>query len=183
MNGNGAAPQSGHAGKGDWVHDVLRRHEAGLLRYAQHLLGDAEQARDVVQDTFLRLCREDPQSLDGHLTEWLFTVCRNRALDIRRKERRMTTLAEDTAARTASHEPSPAALVEQRDTAGHLLIMLTTLPRNQQEVLRLKFQNGLSYREISRITGLSVSNVGFLIHRGLTTLRFRLKSPHAEPAL
>jgi RNA polymerase sigma-70 factor (ECF subfamily) len=52
--------------------------------------------------------------------------------------------------------------------------MLETLPPNQREVIRLKFQNGFSYREISRISGHSVSNVGFLIHTGMKTLRQRL---------
>ena len=45
------------------------------------------------------------------------------------------------------------------------------LPRNQQEVVRLKFQNGFSYKEISRITALSVTNVGFLIHTAVSRLR------------
>ena len=49
--------------------------------------------------------------------------------------------------------------------------MLARLPENQQEVIRLKFQQGLSYKEISSVTGLSVTNVGFLIHTGLKRLR------------
>ena len=53
---------------------------------------------------------------------------------------------------------------------------LDDLPANQQEVIRLKFQNDLSYREISRITKLSESNVGFLIHTGLKTLRHRVRA-------
>ena len=44
-------------------------------------------------------------------------------------------------------------------------------PANQREVIRLKFQNGFSYQEISRISGHSVSNVGYLIHAGIKTLR------------
>jgi RNA polymerase sigma-70 factor (ECF subfamily) len=47
------------------------------------------------------------------------------------------------------------------------------LPKNQQEVIRLKFQHGLSYKEISTVTNLSVTNVGFLIHTGLKVLRER----------
>src|SRR5262249_10130748 len=73
----------------------------------------------------------------------------------------------------AAHSPSDAA--EQRDTASAVLRMLETLPENQQEVVRLKFQDGLSYKEIAAITGLSVSNVGFLIHTAIRTLRTRLE--------
>ena len=49
--------------------------------------------------------------------------------------------------------------------------LMAGLPPNQQEVLRLKFQHSLSYREISSITGLSETNVGFLIHVGIKRLR------------
>jgi RNA polymerase sigma-70 factor (ECF subfamily) len=50
------------------------------------------------------------------------------------------------------------------------------LPANQREVLYLKFQQGLSYKEIGKVTGHSVSNVGFLIHTGMKTLRGKVAS-------
>ncbi len=57
---------------------------------------------------------------------------------------------------------------------GRVMKVLETLPPRQQEVIRLKFQNELSYREISEIMAISVSNVGFLIHRAIATLRQKL---------
>lgn len=79
-------------------------------------------------------------------------------------------------------EPSPAASAERKETAGRLLDLLTLLPPNQREVVRLKFQNGLSYQEISGITGLSVGNVGFLLHTALKTLRQRFhQSETSQP--
>ena len=48
------------------------------------------------------------------------------------------------------------------------------LPDNQQEVVRLKFQNGMSYKEIATVTELSVTNVGFLLHTAINTLRTRV---------
>ena len=171
---------SGHAANSDWIRSALDRYEGALTRYAQRITGDLERARDVVQETFLRLCKEDQVQLDGHLPEWLFTVCRNKALDVQRKECRMTTLTEVEMGQSESRESSPAAVVERNDSASRVLQMLTLLPDNQQEVIRLKFQNGLSYKEISRVTELSVSNVGFLIHRGLKTVREKMN--YAEQA-
>lgn len=55
-----------------------------------------------------------------------------------------------------------------------MLALLKTLTPNQQEVVRLKFQNGFSYREISAITGLSESNVGYLLHIAIRKIRERL---------
>jgi RNA polymerase sigma-70 factor (ECF subfamily) len=139
------------------------------------LLGDAERARDVVQDTFLKLCQQDRGQLDGHLVEWLFTVCRNGALDVRRKEQRMTTMTLDAVMDSVSLDQQPDDAAEQRDETIHILQLMRDLPPNQQEVLRLKFQHSLSYREISTITGLSETNVGFLIHVGIKRLREMMK--------
>lgn len=71
-------------------------------------------------------------------------------------------------------QPLAVSQVELQDTSSEVLRLLETLPENQQEVVRLKFQNGLSYREISEITGLSVSNVGYLLHAAIQTLRRKL---------
>ena len=154
-----------------WIQASVARWESDLLRYARHLVGDAERARDVVQETFLKLCQQDREQLDGHLVEWLFTVCRNGALDVRRKEQRMTTMTLDTAMDSVSLDPLPDEAAEQQDESNRLLRIMSGLPANQQEVLRLKFQHSLSYREISSITGLSETNVGFLIHVGIKRLR------------
>src|SRR5688572_29807591 len=72
--------------KSRWIVEALRLHEAALIRYATWVLGDPERAREIVQDTFLRLCKEDPGKISGYLAQWLFTVCRNLAFDASRKE-------------------------------------------------------------------------------------------------
>ena len=161
----------------DWIRAALEKHEGPLLRYAQRITGDADRARDVVQETFLRLCRRRQGELDGHLVEWLYTVCRNQALDVRRKEQRMAIMARSEAGvlvNSNGREPQPDRLAEDRDTLTRVLHLIQQLPDNQQTVLRLKFQHGLSYREIAEATGLSSSNVGYLIHVGLRTLRRKL---------
>lgn len=161
----------------DWMRRVMERHEGPLLRYATGILGgDLELGRDVVQETFLRLWRSGRTGLEDHLPEWLFRVCRNHAIDVRRKERRMTRLSEQAEQTRPSPALSPAAAALKREAAGRAAEALTTLPVNQQEVLRLKFQNGFTYRQIAGITGHSVTNVGFLIHTGIGTIRKQFKT-------
>lgn len=162
--------------KADWVHAALRQYEGPLIRYAAQITGDLDRARDVVQDTFIRLCAEKQSRVEPYLAQWLFKVCRNRALDVRRKESRMKTLDETEMNSQISTEPSPAAAMERRETTGEVLRLLGTLSENQQEVVRLKFQNGLSYQEISTITNLTVTNVGFLIHTAIKSLRQQMKT-------
>jgi RNA polymerase sigma-70 factor (ECF subfamily) len=158
----------------DWVREAVDRFEGPLTLYAARLLGEADGARDVVQDTFLRLCAQERSQVDPHLAEWLFTVCRNRALDVLRKEGRMTRLSDDHTQLCQSHEPGPSEALERQESVSIVLQLLEKLPHNQREVIRLKFQNGFTYKEISRISGHSVSNVGFLIHTGLKTIRGQL---------
>jgi RNA polymerase sigma-70 factor (ECF subfamily) len=157
-----------------WVSSVLAEYEQPLTRYAAHITGDIERAREVVQDTFLKLCRQKPAQIRTHLTQWLYTVCRNGALDVRRKERRMTGMSEAQLQSQADPGPELSRALEEEEQLARVLNVLNALPANQQEVLRLKFQSGLSYLEISQITNLTVSNVGFLIHAGLKTIRERV---------
>lgn len=157
-----------------WVRAAVERYEGPLTLYAARLLGDAESARDVVQETFLRLCVQTREHVDGRLAEWLFTVCRNRSLDVLRKESRMTQLSDEQVQIRTSPDPGPSEVIEARESAAQVLDLLEALPKNQREVIRLKFQNGFSYQEIARISGHSVGNVGYLIHVGLKTIRGQL---------
>ena len=154
-----------------WIASAVGRYEGRLLRYAARMAGDTERARDAVQDTFMRLCRQDRTELDGRLAEWLFTVCRNRVFDIRRKENRMISLSTEQALSCESPEPGQDVQAERDDLALRVRRLLDEMPPKQQEVVRLKFQEGLSYRDISRITGHSESNVGYLIHTAVKKLR------------
>jgi RNA polymerase sigma-70 factor (ECF subfamily) len=163
-----------------FVRSAVEQFQAQLLRYATRLLGDSDRARDVVQDTFVRLVAQPHAAVDGHLAEWLFTVCRNRAFDVNRKESRMKRFDEGAAERVVAAEPRPGAGLEAEEAHVAVLRLIDHLPPNQQEVIRLKFQNGFSYKEISRITRLSVSNVGFLIHTAIKELRSEWASAEAR---
>jgi RNA polymerase sigma-70 factor (ECF subfamily) len=165
-----------------WVRSAVARFEGPLTLYAARLLGNADTARDVVQETFLRLCVQDRAVVEPRMAEWLFTVCRNRALDVLRKESRMSQLSDKQVHHCLSPDPGPLDTALVSDSAGRVLQLLERLPASQREALRLKFQNGFSYREISRISGHSESNVGYLIHVGLKTLRGLLQVEDGEPA-
>ncbi len=162
-----------------WIKCAIEQHEGPLLRYAQHFVHDLEMARDVVQDTFLQLCRKPDEELRPRLAQWLFTVCRNRAIDICRKERRMKLAPEDQLADKLAEKNDaaamrPSAAMEKSEAADGLLAQISQLPNRQQEVLRLKFNAGLSYKEIAEVTGLTSTNVGFILHTAISKLRQRL---------
>jgi RNA polymerase sigma factor (sigma-70 family) len=164
---------------GDWLRSALERYERPLVRYAQRLTGDLETARDIAQDTFLSLCRQRPGAVENHLGPWLFRVCRNRALDVM-KARRPDCSVDDMRRELVSRDCDPFASVERQECLTLILALVDELSPDQREVITLKFEHDMSYKEISSITGLSVSNVGFLIHVGLKTIKQRI-STEAPP--
>ncbi len=146
--------------------------EGPLTGYAANLLGgDWDRAKDVVQDTFIKLHKQDPDLIKGKLKSWLYTVCRNRAIDVLRKENPMLTSGGEAFVNLNDATPDPSVAAQSKERHVEVLKFLERLPDNQREVIRLKFQSDLSYKEISEVTGLSVSNVGFLIHTGIKRMR------------
>lgn len=73
--------------------------------------------------------------------------------------------------RNCSNEPDPAKISVRRETTALLKQCIEDLPERDREVVVLKFQNQLSYKDIAEITDLSVSNVGFIIHQSVVKLR------------
>lgn len=155
-----------------WIKEVVAIHQAPLIRYAASLLGDGERAKDVVQETFIKLCRQDRKDLEPRLAAWLFKVTRNGALDALRRDKRMELHeTPELAARRANGIEEEAGEARRSEMIGSLLDLVASLPPKQREVIELKFREGLSYREISELTGLSASNVGYLLHHGLKELK------------
>ena len=146
---------------------AVARYERPLVRYATRIVGDPELARDVVQDTFVRLWEaEDVDPSDARIESWLYTVCRNRAIDERRKRRPMELLDEST----ASVEPRG----EQARALAEVHDVVETLPERKGKVFALRYGEGRSYQQISDETGLSVSHVGVILHDTVRRLRKQL---------
>ncbi len=152
-----------------WVIAALEEFESRLTTYAARLLGDEDLARDAVQHTFLKLCDQSPDELDSRLAAWLYTVCRNKSLDLLRAGGRSESLDDDDL-EPAGREHDPADVVEHDDLHECLRQLVATLPSAQREAIVL-WQAGFTYREIGDITNRSEGAARVLVHRALTTLR------------
>jgi RNA polymerase sigma factor (sigma-70 family) len=155
---------------------ALKEYERPLVAFAQGYVRDWERARDIVQDTFVRLCQQDIEKVRFGARAWLYKVCRNRALDVIRKDSRLVEMDEKKLMSLPSNQLAPSELMDAEETYVHLRRCLDRLTPNQREVIVLKFQQDLDYEEISKITGLKSGNVGFLIHHGVKRLREMMKS-------
>ncbi len=154
-----------------FIERAVNDYESPLIGYARTYLYDLDRARDVVQDTFIRLCKQDPEKVGEHLKSWLFTVCRNRCLDVLRKDKRIEPLDEVKWQKVAGEDAAPDEQAESDDKLADVMRFMDRLSKNQKEVILLKFQQGMSYDEIHDVTGLKQGNIGFLIHTGLKRLR------------
>src|ERR1051326_3255285 len=102
------------------VEELLRRFEVPLLQYAMRITGNNERARDVVQETFIKFQRNGSVAPEKAGT-WLFTVCRNGALNVCRKEKRMMYLTEEIIESRPDEQPMPFERIEQREARGFLM--------------------------------------------------------------
>src|SRR5471030_605750 len=157
--------------KAAWVQSALERFERPLLQYALSILQDIDRARDTVQETFMRLHTQDQAAIEGHLSQWLFTVCRNCALKSLKKESRYIYVEDKEFDHHRVENFSPLQAMARRETVERLMEHVKALPKNKQEVVRLRFHGNHSYQEISEITGLSTGNVGFILNAAMHQLR------------
>lgn len=151
------------------IDSALERYERPLISYAKEITGDLEAARDAVQETFLRLSRQDVVALEPRLAPWLFFVCRNCALDHNRKIVRFS--AEPLDEDSPSDSPSPMAQALASEDRSRIQDLVAKLPQKQRELVKLKFEAGLSYKEMAEAMRMSVSHVGVQLHEAIQTLR------------
>lgn len=168
---------AGRLGEAEWLSGVVRDFERPLSRYALSITRNAEKALDAVQETFLLLLRNLAKVDRTRPAPWLFTVCRSKAIDLLRRDGKMEARSYEELAQRASADPPAEAAVASREQSREVDALLALLPPREREVVRLKFQQGLKYREIAAVTGHSVSHVGVLIHEAMARLRRRGAGP------
>jgi RNA polymerase sigma factor (sigma-70 family) len=155
---------------------IVTEHETGLLRYAARLLNNRAAAEDVVQNVFIKLLRvwEEGMRPSEHLKAWLYRVTHNEAVDHIRRESRLQLLHARHAAELEDACPDGVNCGE--DEKRQLVMRLVRkLDAREQQVLLLRLEEGLSYKEIAAITGRTIGNVGNLLHHAVKKLSVSLK--------
>lgn len=157
--------------KSRWIENLIAKFSKPLIRYATGILKDSEAAKEVVQECFLRILDHDPIELNINEQSWLYRECRNRSIDIWRKQRRIEPLSPNFDEKWAMNDPNPLQKIETNQEVTRLQVEVRKLPEKSQEILWLKYNDGLSYKEIAEVMGLSPSNVGFILHEVMKILR------------
>lgn len=176
---------------------LVRRYEHRIYNAAFRILGDAEEAHEVVQDTCIKLHQNlNTFKLHSSFAAWLFRIAHNTCLDkLRARQRRRLfsflsfdpqssseeSIEEASAVVRQAADPglNPADKLDLSEQGSMVAQSLKQLPENQRTVVVLHDIEGLSYQEIAEIVGASMGTVRSRLHYGRLKLR-ELLEPYFE---
>lgn len=146
-----------------------------LLRYCWGYLGGMEEAEDALQDIWYKVLTA-PRVPDC-FRPWLYKIARNHCLNLlrhraRRKESRQTSVASQLAESLTGH----LTRLAHQEMQSQLQEVVRRLPDAQQEVLRLRYVEGLSRPEIAEVLETTESVVKSRLFEGLKKLREYMKN-------
>lgn len=159
---------------------LFDRHAPVLLRVMRHQLRRPEDARDLVQQTFLHLHRSKSDFREGaQLKPWLFTI----AMNLKREYfRRGTRRPEAPLTLEGPAEPAIGPRgQEQSDARREVVFALEKLPEDQREVIALHWLAGIPLPEVADLVGASLSAVKVRAHRGYAGMRRALGADFGNP--
>jgi RNA polymerase sigma-70 factor, ECF subfamily len=142
---------------------------------ALRLVGNAEDARDVVQDTYLRAFRAISRFRgDAAIGTWLFRITSNSANNLLRRRRKAEPLTETSVAVDTDPAHDPEIAAEGTELRARLMAALASLPIKLREVVELRELADLSHDAIAKRLGISESAAKVRLHRARTKLREHL---------
>ena len=169
------------------IEELFAALESPLLGYALRYAGSRAAAEDVVQEAFMKL-HEQFATVEKP-RPWLYRTVHNLALNSRRAAGKTVSIESPSpfenensiADETADPAPLPDEQMLRLEGIGLVRISLGALDERSRELVRLKFHDELSYKEIAACTGLTTGNVGFILHTALKTIAVELAKTGVVP--
>ncbi len=153
---------------------IVSAYEYQLLVYAARITGSPSSAEDIVQEAFIKLAQQwrGPMEVGTQISAWLYKVAHNEAIDyIRREKRRgeINKLHADECGEMVKPSEGQGISPHSFD-AQRVLDALDVLSERERNLVVLKVYDEKSYKEIAALTGLSMGNVGFILHTAMQKL-------------
>jgi len=168
--------------------EVVIPHRSSAFNLAYWILQSQEDAEDAVQDAYVRAYRAFDTFAGAGARAWILAIVRNvayNALKAHKRSRNVITLSEELSIEdrvdAVSQEPSPEAIVIAREGQQLLVDALTRLPPIHRDILVLREMEGLSYAEISQITGVAIGTVMSRLSRARAELLRSVRGQYREP--
>lgn len=162
----------------DLVESLMSEYETPLLRYAMRLVNSQHAAQDVVQNVFIKLFKgfSSEQKPSAQIRAWLFRVTHNEAVDYIRRESRFRNMQSRFSEEEQAREPVKARPGKDKEERLRMVLdCIDILNEREKQIVLLRLDQGLSYKEISEITGRTVGNVGNILHHAVKKLSNKLK--------
>jgi RNA polymerase sigma factor (sigma-70 family) len=156
---------------------VMEQYQSALLRYATRVLNSHDAAQDVVQEAFIRLHAhwDSVSARSPEMKSWLFRTTHNAAVDHIRKESRRRLLHDRQSKQGFVFMPSAEERGQTEERQNLVMEHLNTLKPKEREVLVLRLQEGMSYKEIAGVLQRSEGYVGTLLHTATKKLTQSLR--------
>lgn len=156
------------------IRDWYERYSNEIFRYILVAIGDRQQARDLMQETFIKAFKSiDTFRGDASPRTWLHKIARNETIDYQRKKRPFTYVLESLAP-IKSNRPTPQEIIELGEDMAQLYEGLSGLKKEYREVIILRKIKEFSTRETASILGWKESKVKTMLYRGIEELRKRM---------
>jgi RNA polymerase sigma-70 factor (ECF subfamily) len=155
------------------IEELFEALESPLLSYAMRFSTERSMAEDIVQEAFMRLHAQFAEVREPR--RWLYRTVHNLALNQRRAADKIVPMQagndEGLPQRDVSDpQPLPDEQIARMEGIGLVRLSLESLDERGRELIRLKFHENLSYKEISARTGLTVGHVGYLLHHAIKSV-------------
>ena len=173
------------------IEEVFSALESPLLGYARRLLGNVSVAEDVVQEAFMKLHTQFKEVRQPQ--PWLYRTVHNLVVDHQRQSNRLVMFGDEakssvdnTSANAGGDEmvdaqPIPDEQIARWEGIGLVRLVVETLDDRSKEVIRMRFDEDLSYIEIGERLGLKVGHVGYLLHHALKAMAVELTKMEVSP--
>jgi RNA polymerase sigma-70 factor (ECF subfamily) len=172
-------------GNNEALHVLIKRYLKSIYNYTYRLSGNAEDAEDITQETFIKVWRHAKTfRTDENFKTWLFTIAHRGAIDLLRKKKRLVfsdftsddgeSFFTDTVMDT---EPLPDELFAKAEEKVLIKSVVAKLSVTHQEVLMLYYTEELTFDEIGKVLSKPLNTVKSQHRRALTQLRKLLENP------
>jgi RNA polymerase sigma-70 factor (ECF subfamily) len=172
---------------------LVARWERPLFNFVYRMISRTEDARDICQETFLRVLRHRQRFKPGsRFSTWMYQIALNLCRDQARKKRRWSLVMVDSGQggeespsprfEGVSREGDPVEIAETRERRDAVVRALHEIPPEQREVLILKEYEGMKFREIADVLGCPESTVKSRMYYGLNGLKSALAKQGFEQA-
>ncbi len=158
------------------IEESYRAYSEEVYRFSCWLCGDSAEAEDIVSETFLRLWGSEDDLQVETMKGLLLTIARNVFISRRRHSRRYKTLPDNV----IDSSPPPDSEAEGKDEIRMLMAAVGALPEGERTALLMRMQHDVSYAEIARSLGISLSAAKVRVHRARIKLAEMRSTPGAS---